>query len=347
MPIKNNPTVSPKVTSSAALDGAYKLTISRLQSYETDSIIENGQQKNIHYVIKGSAFAIEIALRKTELTSSALGSTPDTPASTPVLDFTKITLEATLLYDCDKEERPVVQVRSRPLTTRGLVNPKSPSACRLETVVEALSSRHEDMSFKIKLAAVDMATKKKITAIPPVYTEPFQVISKPDVLLKKKQKSRKLPRKPTQTKQDQVLEVLQRIEAQQAQQQSQLNFLMSQYAAQAHQAAFHSFPHSESSLPLDGAFSQFVGAVNRIPKHERPMKLRKLFTESQPSDVLTFSETVDFLPGDHRVGMSAMSHTPSASVQPAHSADHFLSPSATVDTHDLGPTFDELLADLG
>merc|ERR1712137_431601 len=226
----------------------------------------------------GSAFAIEIALRKTEMTPSTLGSA-DTPATGHSLDFTKITLEATLLYDCDKEDRPVVQVRSRPLTTRGLVNPKSPCACRLETVVEALSSRHEDMSFKIKLAAVDMITKKKITAIPPVYTEPFQVISKPDVLLKKKQKSRKLPRKPTQTKQDQVLEVLQRIETQQAQQQTQLNFLMSQYASQAHQMAFHSFPPSETSLPLDNAFSQFVGAVNRIPKHERPTKLRKLFAE--------------------------------------------------------------------
>merc|ERR1712137_766200 len=108
----------------------------------------------------GSAFAIEIALRKTEMTPSTLGSA-DTPATGHSLDFTKITLEATLLYDCDKEDRPVVQVRSRPLTTRGLVNPKSPSACRLETVVEALSSRHEDMSFKIKLAAVDMTTKKE------------------------------------------------------------------------------------------------------------------------------------------------------------------------------------------
>jgi len=339
MPLKNNPTISPKAPpASSILDNAYRLSITRLQSYEVDSIIENGQQKNVHYVIKGSAFAIEIALRKTEMTPSTLGSA-DTPATGHSLDFTKITLEATLLYDCDKEDRPVVQVRSRPLTTRGLVNPKSPSACRLETVVEALSSRHEDMSFKIKLAAVDMTTKKKIMAIPPVYTEPFQVISKPDVLLKKKQKSRKLPRKPTQTKQDQVLEVLQRMEAQQAQQQSQLNFLMSQYAAQA-QMAHHPFQSAEP--PLDQAFSQFVGAVNRIPKHERPSKLRKLFAESNPSDVLTFSETVDFLPGDHRVGMSAMSHTPHANAN-----DFLPPPAASTPTHDLGPTFDELLADLG
>lgn len=299
-------------------DGSYKLSILRQHSLEVDSFVENGRQKSVHYVIKNSAFVLEVVLRKIDRNGSTKNPTDSE------LDFRKITLEASLLYDCE-EDKPVMKVRSRPLTTRGQVSPTTPTACKLETTIEVLSSQHEDMNFKIKLFAVDSGTGKRLEHIAPVYSAPIQVISKPEVLVKKRQRSKKAPRK--QTKQDQILEILSRMEAKQVSQQSQIdnlianqnqmghvtsrptptfhdtkNFNYSVHSPGIHSSVGSKRPFSSISnqnhdqVPsLESAYFQFLSAYNHVKRHERPTKLRKLFANTAPSDLSNFVEAAALL----------------------------------------------------
>jgi len=297
--------------SSVPSDGGYKLSINRQHSLDVESFVENGQQKNVHYVIKGSAFVLEVALRKLERTSISNPTSIQLGGDGLALDFHRITIATELLYDCEGD-KPVFKVRSRPLTTKGVVNEASPCNCKLETVVDVLSSQHEDMNFKIKLTAVDVKTGDTLDFIPPVYSEPFQVISKPDVLAKKKQKNGTKTTKKTRakTKQDQVLEILARIENRQVQQQAQIDYLYginsntqanspaSASCAQGtrntatisgHKRSYAEFQNG-SNPSLETAYFQFVEAFNRVKKNERPAKLKKLIQNSNPSDLANLSE---------------------------------------------------------
>jgi len=294
-------------------DGSYKLSITNQHSLEVESFVENGRQKSVHYVIKNSAFVLEVVLRKLERSNIT---NPDTKHRETDLDFRKITLEAALLYDCE-EDKPVMKVRSRPLTTRGLVNPATPNVCKLETTIEVLSSQHEDMNFKIKLFAVDTATGKRIDTISPVYSAPIQVISKPEVLVKKKQRTKKGPR--NKTKQDQILEILSRMESRQNAQQAQIdNLLATQSLNNTQSRLIHpvqsnefdttpvrtpvlakkttssSFSYAEEP-DLESSYFQFLNAYNKVKRHERPSKLRKLFANTAPSDLSNFMEASSYL----------------------------------------------------
>jgi len=319
---KLNPnTVVTKSLSPVVFEGNYKLSLVNQHSLEVESFVENGRQKSVHYVIKNSAFVIEVALRKLERSTNQ---NSDTKHRDSDLDFRKITLEAALLYDCE-EDKPVMKVRSRPLTTRGLVNPATPNVCKLETTIEVLSSQHEDMNFKIKLFAVDTATGKRIDGISPVYSAPIQVISKPEVLVKKKQRTKKGPR--NKTKQDQILEILSRMESKQNAQQSQIDSLLATQSVQlnprvhpaqppritqaAHTSTF--IDSTPASAPghlgkknfssfcayeepdLESSYFQFLQAYGRVKRHERPSKLRKLFANTSPSDLSNFMEASSYL----------------------------------------------------
>merc|ERR1712137_1036381 len=179
--------------------------------------------------------------------------------------------------------------------------------CKLETTIEVLSSQHEDMNFKIKLFAVDTATGKRIDGISPVYSAPIQVISKPEVLVKKKQRTKKGPR--NKTKQAQIDSLL-------ATQSVQLNPRV--HPAQppritqaAHTSTF--IDSTPASAPghlgkknfssfcayeepdLESSYFQFLQAYGRVKRHERPSKLRKLFANTSPSDLSNFMEASSYL----------------------------------------------------
>jgi len=357
----NSNTVITKNTcnlSSVPSEGCYKLSIVRQHSLEVDSFVENGQQKNVHYVIKNSAFVLEVALRKMDKSSplSPSSNTTSSPIklesgdnnSSLSLDFNKVTIEAELLYDCEGD-KSVFKVRSRPLSTKGIVNPTSPCLCKLETIVEVLSSQHEDMNFKIKLTVVDSTTRKKLDFIAPVYSAPFQVISKPEVLIKKRQRSKKGTR--NKTKQDQILEALARIEKKQSSQQSQIDYLLGIRSNDNDSSS--SFQtvctppvvgqkrpffdnQTTSSVPsLETSYFQFLAAYDRVKRSERPAKLRKLFSNSTPTDLTNFMEASQYL-------QSQQYHLQTQTITPQEPQPVLFS----AEDINLGPSLEQLLADL-
>lgn len=280
-----------------------QLVILRQHSLEVEQFVENGQPKSVHYVIKNSAFVLEVALRGMERVNSTFTGTPPV-LDGETLDFNKITLEASLLYDC-RDEKEVACVKVQPLTYRGIVKKSNPSVCYLEATVKVLSSQHEDMNFKLKFIAVDNQTKRPITEISPVYSEPLQVISKPEVLKKKNQPRSNTPRK-NKTKSELILETLARIEATQALQQRQIDNILgdkpSVSPVQKPSVLSSVLPKlgkrpllettNSSQKSLEVAYQQFLAAYRAVPSDERPAKMQKILSSSSDADITTWNSIV-------------------------------------------------------
>ena len=280
-----------------------QLAILRQHSLEVEQFVENGQPKSVHYVIKNSAFVLEVALRGMERVNSTFtGNSPVLDGET--LDFNKITLEASLLYDC-RDEKEVACVKVQPLTYRGIVKKSNPSVCYLEATVKVLSSQHEDMNFKLKFIAVDNQTKRPIPEISPVYSEPLQVISKPEVLKKKNQPRSNTPRK-NKTKSELILETLARIEATQAVQQRQIDNILggekptvtplkqSVLGSGLPKLGKRPLAETTNTAPksLEVAYQQLLAAYRATPAEERPAKMQKILSTSTETDVTTWNSIV-------------------------------------------------------
>lgn len=163
---------------------SHSLAIARQTSLEVETFCQNGQQKRLHYVIKNNPFFIDVGIEEALLSNTATSRS---------LDFEDITLEASLLYDCS-EDKKVACLKVQPLSYKGIMKEGDSKTCVLELTIGVLSSQHEDMNFKILIQAIDIKTKSKIPNLT-IISEPVQVISKPDVLRKKKLPS--VPRKNT------------------------------------------------------------------------------------------------------------------------------------------------------
>mmetsp|Transcript_45589 Transcript_45589/g.76118 ORF Transcript_45589/g.76118 Transcript_45589/m.76118 type:complete len:554 (-) Transcript_45589:207-1868(-) len=187
-PLSAPPSSSP----SSPLAAAPRLTILRQTSLAVEKFNQDGVQKNLHVVVKNNPFILDVQVvcpdqnnNTNSSTPSAFSSAAAIPGSNAVaLDFHKITLEAFLLYDCD-DQKEVVCVRATPLSYKGVVNELDPTRCRLELQIAVLSSQHEDMNFRVRLCASNTASKAKLSNLS-VTSEPIQVISKPEVLHKKR-----------------------------------------------------------------------------------------------------------------------------------------------------------------
>lgn len=187
-----SPLSAPSSTSSSSA-AAPRLTILRQTSLAVEKFNQDGVQKNLHVVVKNNPFILDVQVvcpdqnnnNTNSSTPSAFSSAAAIPGSNAVaLDFHKITLEAYLLYDCD-DQKEVVCVRATPLSYKGVVNELDPTRCRLELQIAVLSSQHEDMNFRVRLCASNTASKAKLSNLS-VTSEPIQVISKPEVLHKKR-----------------------------------------------------------------------------------------------------------------------------------------------------------------
>ena len=151
----------------------HSLAITRQTSLEVENFCQNGQQKKLHYVIKNNPFLIEVAIARNETNGQTVKE----------LDFDDVTLEASLLYDCN-EDKKVACLKVQPLSYKGIIKEGDSKTCVLELTIGVLSSQHEDMNFKILIQAVDANSNSKIANLC-ICPEPVQVISKPDVLRKK------------------------------------------------------------------------------------------------------------------------------------------------------------------
>lgn len=322
-------------------EGCYQLFITHQHSLQHEQFAENGQQKSVHYVIKNSAFVLEVGLIKSEKKSTNCSAFASNSmlASRAVeqFDFNKITLEASLCYDCP-EEKEVACVKVIPINYRGSVSPTNPMSYKLEVIIKVLSSQHEEMNFKLKLVAVDTKTKLPIPEIPPVYSQPIQVISKPEVLRKKNQP--KAPRGKKKTKSELILETLARIEAEQKLQSNKLNAVIPDQKLSGKKRTApdtENFPNGsvENCPSFETAYFQFVAACQRLSKDELPHKIQKVTQNSSDSELAAFQKVASLFNHEVRVPTS-MPHMPSPT--PLNINGDFL----TTDSQ-----FDDLMAVLG
>lgn len=228
-------------------------------SLSVDRFSDNGVEKNLHYVIKNNEFSIVVEL-------------PNTINNIKHSSFNQLSVEAQLMYDCSPKPKEVLQVRQKPYKYKGIIDRDDPRKCTLQVSISILSSQHEDMNFLLKILVKD-SIANNIIAIG--FSEPVQVISKPDVLRKKRE-----PKKKKRTWNDRITETLERIEAKQN---DAIRLIQASSSSEnCTQTDFDNLFHvnqsniQHPSEAFEVAFYSLVGAYNRMSSEERPKKIRKL-----------------------------------------------------------------------
>jgi len=159
-----------------------------------ETIESSGQSRKIFIVVKNSPFQAELTL------------TPHIYMN-QVIDFTKFSIQTTLLYDTpDNKERSVLLHKSKALESK--VIQETPSSASFECKIRALSSQHESMLFKIKFSALDPNTGGEFNPPLHAYSDAIRVISKPEQIKKRKAGSPTPTVSPKKTKTDEVFATL-------------------------------------------------------------------------------------------------------------------------------------------
>ena len=242
----------------------------------SDRFSDNGVEKRLHYVIKNNDFVISVAL----------------PEGTEE-SFNELLLEAQLLYDCSPVPKDVLQVRQKPFKYKGTVERNDSRKCSLLVSISILSSQHEDMNFVIFIIAKDSKSGKVVAN---GYSDPIQVISKPDVLRKKRE-----PKAKKRTWNDRITEMLERIEANQQKHQDAIKLVYDQQkeiqVAPKPVSIFSSIPtatptpspiektsQQKPENKLERAFQDLLAAYKEIATEERPTKIKKLVATTSVGD---------------------------------------------------------------
>ena len=242
-------------------------------SLSVDRFSDNGVEKRLHYVIKNNEFIICVSLPE-----GTQGS------------FNDLLLEAQLLYDCSPVPKDVLQVRQKPFKYKGTVERGDIRKCTLNVSISILSSQHEDMNFVIFVTAKDSKTGKVVAN---GYSDPIQVVSKPDVFRKKQE-----PKSKKRTWNDRITEMLERIEANQQKHQDAIKLVYDQQkeivVPKSSQSVFATAPVTTTNTPapvmknpenrLELAFQELISAYKEIASEERPTKIKKLVANTSISD---------------------------------------------------------------
>jgi len=118
-----------------------------------ENFSKNGVQKQVHVVVKNLVFMVEI----------------EAP-----IDLTKSTIEAKLLYDFDTDRSQKVEVsfvKNEPLDYKINIG-ESGQKATVELRIKVLTSQHEDMLFRVRIAAIIDGQAYEC------HTQPIKVISK-------------------------------------------------------------------------------------------------------------------------------------------------------------------------
>merc|ERR1712032_701938 len=224
------------------------------------------------------------------------------PKSLEDRSFDDLLLESHLLYDCAPEPKEGLQLKQQPFKYKGTVDPDDSRRCIVQASISILSSQHEDMNFVLKFVANDRDDGEPVVV---GFSEPIQVISKPDVLRKKRQ-----PKTKKRTWNDRITETLERMEAKQEE-------LLKQLADQKLPSPTPAPPVQVTSAPsesFENAFYHLVQAYKNLSADERPSKIRKLF---QTPDGLADLTTADLVFNLHTTAQENYGFQNSLSPEPA------------------------------
>ena len=298
-----------------------QLVITEQSSLVLEKIGKNGEHKCVHVVVKNTPFQIDLAFGNVG------------PADANAFNFTRINVEAMLVYDCP-EQKQVDFVRHTPIEYKAHID-ETGTKLSVEMRIKVLTSQLEDMLFRMRLRGIDAVTKQDIPGLYAV-TEPIKVVSKQDQVkrIRRQQEAAKSGEKavPTisklsagrkRTANDRLEETLARIEARQEQQEALLRRL-ARDNGDVHMEDASSTLVAEPSLKCkvtegDGSpgsvlvdsFTQFLEAYTQIEPALRPVKVRKLVRGATARTVETLSKVVDQLQYELR------QETPLSSGEPA------------------------------
>jgi len=260
----------------SSLLGGPCLVILEHTSQAEEKYVRNGEQKNVHVVVKNTPFFIRV------------GFSQAVPGN---LDFNNITLEAQLMYDCDGD-RFVDFVRNKPIEYKGTIN-ESADMMTLEIRLKKLSSHLEDMFFKIRIKGIDALSKEPIPSLS-ISTHPIKVVSKPEQVARIKEGQTGKAPAPKRAKKrslnELMYETMQKIEKQQIEQQT----LLQQICTTQVTTPEAKKPKLEETS-LESALRQLLSAYQNTDHSQRPMKIRKLIRNATTRNVDTLSELTNHL----------------------------------------------------
>jgi len=147
-----------------------QLVILRQNCLSVETVSKNGVQKQVHVVVKNQPFLIQVSCPSSVVDLQA--------ASTTAL------VEARLVYDCDSMKE-VDFVKLKPLDYKCHTNEFDRQQITVELRIKVLSSQLEDMLFRVLLTPIHPVTSQRIYSSTAI-SEPIKVVSKPDVVKKKK-----------------------------------------------------------------------------------------------------------------------------------------------------------------
>jgi len=168
----------------------------------------------MHVVVKNAAFTIKVGLLQ---------------GVAGTLDLNNLMFRATLLYDNedenDTEEKPVDYISVEPLEMKRSNaesgRERSRDSVSFAVKIKVLSSHHENLLFRVKIAAINPVTGLPLGPFLHVISGPIRVISKPDKQKKKSKEAAQAPasKKQKLTKDQRLRQALETVAAQQEHQQ--------------------------------------------------------------------------------------------------------------------------------
>jgi len=234
-------------------------------------------------------------------------------------------------------------IRLRPLQYKGHSSADGKKFI-LEAVLKVLSSQHEDSRFRIQFRATEKGQASFGGQPLTCYTEPIQVISKPEVLQPKVQGSRK------RTRNDLVLEKLAALESRQKKYQEDLQARLSALS----NVSSHHAPKSWAQAPLEDSFLHFLNIFYGTPARERVEVIRHVMRLS-PHLAATTAQLTAIIGSEMNVDITGASPLTVVETTPLHEfaddtfypelSECFLQPhgSLNMDVHDAN----KLLLDVG
>eukprot|EP01094_Clydonella_sp_ATCC50884_P018053 TRINITY_DN3268_c0_g1_i1.p2 TRINITY_DN3268_c0_g1~~TRINITY_DN3268_c0_g1_i1.p2 ORF type:complete len:348 (-),score=170.29 TRINITY_DN3268_c0_g1_i1:368-1411(-) len=253
--------------------GLGQLCIAKQHSLATEKFVSNGTQKDVHVVVKNSPFFVDMAL-----------------GHGGISDFANIAVQAKLMFDTE-EEREVIFIKRKPLEFKAqLSDDGKEMTCEIR--LKVLSSQLEDMHFRILFTAVWKESRQEIEGMSAL-SEPIKVVSKPEQVEKIQRGETgvaKQPARPRKRKQSDYNEALMRIEKEQRQQREMLKRLCAGEAGAGRGAGVSG---GDKRASLSGAFEHLVACYKTLPPEERPMKIRRVISNTPVRDVPAIAEMLE------------------------------------------------------
>lgn len=258
-----------------------QLVILEHTSLAQEKFAKNGVQKNVHVVVKNTPFHITVGFANLMPHAD--------------LNFNIVTAEVLLMYDCDGD-RFVDFIKDKPLEYKGSMSDAG-DKMTMEIRLKKLSSHLEDMFFKIRIKGVDSRTHEDIPYLS-VTSQPIKVVSKPEQVarIKQKQNGEKVVKKPRTKKRslnEMMLESMEKLQKQQEEHKSLLEEILRNKSETNNNNCADdllSDCKKAKAMDLEEAIQNLLVAYENTKPTERPLKIRKILSNTNPSNMSNLVE---------------------------------------------------------